>query len=219
MSEVTLKPKRVTKNLGLNTAATQDVSYAAIEAKYSTKRCGRATHEGERVLPIRDFYLDKGGKSLQSACIVCDKKYRAGRATKNRSIYSGKTPQEIYTMYLSSERGPTMECSKCKENKHPSDFNISIGMECGLHNHCKLCSLNNSQGNGGLRDFILQPDKDGIKYEKKAACERCQGTDTLAVDHILPLAKGGTDCISNKQTLCIHCNSKKCDTIDCVVDF
>jgi hypothetical protein len=61
------------------------------------------------------------------------------------------------------------------------------------------------------------PDKDGIRYQKGDVCNRCGGTDRLAVDHILPIAKGGTDCISNKQTLCIHCNSKKCDTIDCPV--
>jgi predicted transcriptional regulator len=90
-------------------------------------------------------------------------------------------------------------------------------MECGLHNQCILCSIGTSQGNGGLRDFIFMPDKDGIKYVKKVKCERCHGIDKLAVDHILPIAKGGTDCIANKQTLCVHCNSKKNDTIDCVV--
>jgi hypothetical protein len=90
-------------------------------------------------------------------------------------------------------------------------------METGLHNHCILCSIGNSQGNGGLRDFIFMPDKDGIKYKKKDKCERCSGTNKLAVDHILPIAKGGTDCIPNKQTLCVHCNSKKNDTIDCIV--
>ena len=90
-------------------------------------------------------------------------------------------------------------------------------MECGLHNQCIHCSTGNSQGNGGLRDYIFMPDKDNIKYVKKNNCERCQGVDKLAVDHILPIAKGGTDCIDNKQTLCIHCNSKKSDIIDCVV--
>ena len=90
-------------------------------------------------------------------------------------------------------------------------------METGLHNQCIECSIGNSQGNGCLRDFIFMPDKDGIKYKKKDKCERCSGTNKLAVDHILPIAKGGTDCIPNKQTLCINCNSKKSDTIDCIV--
>jgi hypothetical protein len=119
-------------------------------------------------------------------------------------------------MYLATY-GPTKTCSKCKTAKPPSEFSLSPSMESGLHNHCIPCSIGLSQGNGGLRDFIFLPDKDGVKYAKKAACERCSGTHKLAVDHILPLAKGGTDCVPNKQTLCVHCNSKKSDTIDCPV--
>jgi 5-methylcytosine-specific restriction protein A len=119
-------------------------------------------------------------------------------------------------MYINTY-GQTKICSKCKESKPPTEFPISISMETGLHNQCVLCSIGNSQGNGCLRDFIYMPDKDGIKYKKKEKCERCGGTNKLAVDHIIPIAKGGSDCIDNKQTLCIHCNSKKNDTIDCFV--
>jgi hypothetical protein len=61
------------------------------------------------------------------------------------------------------------------------------------------------------------PDKDKTLYKKKSQCERCQSKIKLAVDHILPIAKGGNDCIVNKQTLCTSCNSKKSDTIDCCV--
>jgi len=213
----TMKSKRKTTNLGLNTASGQEESYAAIEKVSATHRCGRKTHEGERYLPVREFYLMGGGKKLQGACIICDKKYRANRSKCSRDKFKDKTKKEIHDMYV-AEYGHTMECSKCKEAKPPTEFPISIGMECGLHNHCTACSIGNSQGNGGLRDFIFMPDKDGIKYTKKTTCERCDGTDKLAVDHILPIAKGGTDCIPNKQTLCVHCNSKKNDTIDCPVN-
>ena len=212
----TMKSKRKTTNLGFNTASAQEECYAAIEKVSATHRCGRKTHEGKRDLPVREFYLMGGGKKLQGACIMCDKKYRADRSKRSRDKFKDKTKKEIHDMYR-IEYGHTMECSKCKEAKPPTEFSISIGMECGLHNHCIACSIGNSQGNGGLRDFIFMPDKDGIKYTKKKTCERCNGTHKLAVDHILPIAKGGTDCIPNKQTLCIHCNSKKNDTIDCHV--
>lgn len=215
-SEANLKSQRKTKNLGFNTAKTQDESYAEIEAQNPTARCSDGKHEGERTLPVRKFYLNKGGKGLQGACITCQKNRRADRIKRSREKFGEKPKQEIYDMYLKTY-GQTKKCSKCNASKSPSDFPISISMETGLHNHCILCSIGNSQGNGGLRDFIFMPDKDGIKYKKKDKCERCSGTDKLAVDHILPIAKGGTDCIQNKQTLCIHCNSKKNDTIDCVV--
>jgi hypothetical protein len=216
MSEANLKSQRKTKNLGFNTAKTRDESYAEIEKKCPTSRCSDGKHEGERILPVREFYLNKGGTELQGACITCQKNRRADRITRSREKFQGKTKQEVDDMYLKSY-GQTKTCSKCKAKKSPQEFPISISMETGLHNHCNVCSIKNSQGNGDLRDFIYMPDKDGIKYEKKEKCERCNGTDKLAVDHILPIAKGGTDCIPNKQTLCIHCNSKKKDAIDCPV--
>lgn len=165
---------------------------------------------------MRQFYLNKAGKAVQGACRTCQNVYRAGRIQRCRAAFEGKTKEEIYAIYEKTY-GATKTCSHCKEAKVPTKFQVSLSMETGLHNQCVICSVGNSQGNGGLRDFIFLPDKDGVKYDKKEACERCGGTNKLAVDHILPIAKGGTDCISNKQTLCVHCNSKKNDTIDCVV--
>jgi hypothetical protein len=214
--KVKMKSQRNTKNLGVNTANTQDESYSQIEAKYTTAKCSDSNHEGERNLPVRKFYLNKAGKGIQGACITCQKNRRSKRIKVAREKFQEKTKEDICDIYLNTY-GQTKTCSKCKTPKPPSEFPVSISMETGLHNHCILCCIGNSQGNGGLRDFIFMPDKDGIKYKKNDKCERCSGTDKLAVDHILPIAKGGTDCIANKQTLCVHCNSKKKDTIDCII--
>lgn len=215
MLEVKQKFQRKTNNLGFNTAKTQDESYAEIEAKNPTAKCSDRNHEGERTLFVRKFYLNKAGKGLQGACIICQKNYRANRIKRSREKFQGKTKHDICDMYLKTY-GQTKTCSKCKCSKPPSEFSISISMETGVHNHCIQCCIGNSQGNGGLRDFIFMPDKDEIKYKKKSNCERCNGTNKLAVDHIMPIAKGGSDCIINKQTLCVHCNSKKNDSIDSI---
>ena len=210
------KVKRKTTNLGLNTAATQEESYKAIEQKCATAKCTDGKHEGERVLAVRKFYLNKKGKGLQGACITCQKNRRKNRILKSRTMHGGLSHEQIDEGFI-KKYGPTKECSKCKCEKPPSEFPISISMECGLHNHCTNCSIGNSQGSGGLRDFIFEPDKDGKRYTKKATCEKCGGTEKLAVDHICPIAKGGTDCIDNKQTLCTPCNSRKIHTIDRVL--
>lgn len=45
--------------------------------------------------------------------------------------------------------------------------------------------------------------RDGFK------CKECHSTKRLSIDHIIPVACGGSDEISNLQTLCFRCNCKK----------
>jgi 5-methylcytosine-specific restriction endonuclease McrA len=54
-----------------------------------------------------------------------------------------------------------------------------------------------------IRHFIFK--RDGFK------CLNCGSENKLQIDHILPIAKKGENKISNLQTLCIFCNSKKRD--------
>lgn len=42
-------------------------------------------------------------------------------------------------------------------------------------------------------------------------CRQCGETKNLTVDHIIPIAAGGTSDLSNLQTLCKRCNVKKSD--------
>lgn len=40
-------------------------------------------------------------------------------------------------------------------------------------------------------------------------CRYCGSTARLEIDHIIPLARGGTNDLDNLQILCRHCNAKK----------
>ncbi|MCF2150797.1 HNH endonuclease [Desmonostoc muscorum LEGE 12446] len=60
-----------------------------------------------------------------------------------------------------------------------------------------------------VKKYVWQRDK----YQ----CRSCgkTGVETnLTIDHIIPLARGGQNDISNLQTLCFICNQQKTDNID-----
>ena len=48
---------------------------------------------------------------------------------------------------------------------------------------------------------------------KCACCGRSESDVQLTVDHIIPLARGGTNYLDNLQILCKSCNSRKRDRI------
>jgi hypothetical protein len=63
----------------------------------------------------------------------------------------------------------------------------------------------------GRRSFALVR---GVSYAAIASrdgekCATCGRTDNLTVDHVLALAKGGSNDIDNLQLLCRSCNSRK----------
>lgn len=58
-------------------------------------------------------------------------------------------------------------------------------------------------GRKKIRNFIFE--RDGHK------CLKCGNKNKLQIDHINPVSKGGENKLSNLQTLCNSCNSKKRD--------
>lgn len=58
--------------------------------------------------------------------------------------------------------------------------------------------------------FGLEPYKiKEVLARNGARCKNCGRQDTLTVDRITPILKGGTNKIENLQILCIRCNKKK----------
>lgn len=52
-----------------------------------------------------------------------------------------------------------------------------------------------------VRQYILNRDNH--------KCQHCSSTQKLEIDHIIPLVQGGTNDLSNLQTLCLTCNRQK----------
>ncbi len=59
-----------------------------------------------------------------------------------------------------------------------------------------------------VRKYVFQRDK----YQCQS-CGKANDETNLTIDHIIPLARGGQNDISNLQTLCFTCNLQKTDKI------
>jgi 5-methylcytosine-specific restriction protein A len=60
-----------------------------------------------------------------------------------------------------------------------------------------------------VRQYVFERDN----YQCRS-CGKTHKTVKLQIDHIIPLAKGGSNDMSNLQTLCSECNQQKSDRID-----
>ncbi len=226
--------QRKTKNLGLNRSKEREKIFRYIETVLGIKekRCSMGSnknaygiiHEGQNPLPIRNFNLldcyvnFQGnvvigkGDGLQGNCMVCERKYRAGRIRKNRSKFLGMSHEEIYANYKKNYRKLKV-CSACKKDKPPEEFPISLSMETGLHNTCKACSKSYTESVGN-RWAIYSPDgHEVINIKDGDSCQECGSKKNLHKDHIWPISKGGTDNKENIQILCGPHNLSKSATI------
>ncbi len=60
-----------------------------------------------------------------------------------------------------------------------------------------------------VREYVFERNN-----YKCRSCGKTNRQTTLTVDHIIPLAKGGSNDMSNLQTLCENCNRRKKDYYD-----
>lgn len=64
-----------------------------------------------------------------------------------------------------------------------------------------------------VRQYVFQRDNHQCK-----GCGQTAKETALQIDHIIPIARGGTNDISNLQSLCKACNQRKSHRIDARFD-
>jgi len=221
-TKASIKQRTVNKELGKNITKDHIILYDEIEKKIGpTKICNFGKrgnkhgiiHEGCNLVPIREFELNNAsiqqgivvihGNGLQGHCKVCSSRYRAARIKTQIDKKKGKTSEEIHALYVTDYGIHTKKCSRCQIDKSLNDFNLSIRMESGLHNMCKVCSYEYGSSVGN-RWIIYMPDGN-YTYKKQEKDEHD--------DHIFPLSLGGSNEKINHQLLSSTENLKKSNDI------
>ena len=82
-----------------------------------------------------------------------------------------------------------------------------------------LCTSSEADGDGETaavlpsikRSELTEPTKKRVAYQQRYACAGCDILlpPTYEVDHIIPLALGGTNGLRNLQALCVPCHAQK----------
>ena len=101
-------------------------------------------------------------------------------------------------------------CSSCYIGLIPEIYNKAGSGDGGIiHLIFKSCLM--SDHNKKQRRSLKSNKElfNTLLHKYKFECVHCKTKDNLTIDHIKPVAKGGTSELSNLQILCKSCNSKK----------
>ena len=130
-------------------------------------------------------------------------------------------------------------CTKCKTFKALNDYSTNKKSRDGKHSWCRPCvaegvrisirknpekrtgnswAKKNREMNAaksrrrrtklrGAKTYLILPKE--IKRLYNSVCVGCGSAENIAMDHIIPVSRGGTHSIGNIQPLCKTCNSSK----------
>lgn len=68
-------------------------------------------------------------------------------------------------------------------------------------------ALKNAERRAKAKEFLVT-EKDIAKI-RSSSCLNCGTSDSISIDHVVPLARGGKHSVGNLQPLCKPCNSSK----------
>lgn len=122
------------------------------------------------------------------------------------------------------------QCGHCRQFLPADRFHKSNRTLLGLKSDCKQCHSEMSLRSrdpentrrlrreaearrrarkAGATGHVSAEDMLAISSAWGAECLRCGTSEDLQWDHVVPLARGGSHCISNLQRLCRSCNEIK----------
>lgn len=179
------------------------------------KRCPAC--DTEKLVSEFDF-RNKQKQTLQSYCKPCDKTRQAEYRSKNRQyqIYRSKAYYYANRNRLLAEKKQKYENGKAVFLERSSSYRknnpdkVKASMDAYLTKNPDALRYHARQRKAwkktnGMFLVTLKEDK---KLRNKA-CFYCGSTDSIQLDHVVPLSRGGVHSIGNLVPACMSCNLSK----------
>lgn len=94
---------------------------------------------------------------------------------------------------------------------YDKDYDYLLQEELKIHN--EYSAKRSAKSRLRMYANLFSRDVKKILIKDGSCCAYCGSTEKLEVDHIIPVAKGGRNELSNTQVLCEGCNMRKGDRI------
>lgn len=184
--------------------------------------------------PCSQFAKDSSrADGLKSACkqckSACNAEYYSRNAaiiaknySENRQIirqkqkqYAAKSSEKIrarHAKWRSENREKVIGYQSRMKDKYPgylAEYRARNPEKCSEHSRNRRARKRNAEGSHTATDIAR------IFEHQRGLCANCHaklfksGKQTFHVDHIVPLAKGGSNWPDNLQCLCPQCNNRK----------
>lgn len=180
-----------------------------------TKRCSRC----RETKPVNEFYARRDGAkaTLRSPCKAClriaHRERRRANPAKARAewhAYAKRNPDKI-AQYVANRPKEQVRASSARHRARNRTRVLARRREIYAAN----IEAERERARLRVRRRRVGKDRDSVEYmEGPLADDPCSycGNPATSVDHIDPIALGGSNHWSNLTAACASCNGGKCDT-------
>ena len=156
--------------------------------------------------PSSEFGNHKGrSDGKQTSCLVCDRIRRA----EYRAKYPEKVAKSQRQNYLKNREKRIANAAQIVK-KNPERYKI-YNAKSKRKNREAVAANTRRRNARRKNNGIFKIHKSELKTLLCKPCFYCGSIERQTIDHVVPIARGGTDSIGNLVTACKACNSQKRD--------
>lgn len=165
-----------------------------------SKTCSRCA----QTKPITEFGIHKKTKDgFYSQCLICRRLARTAyrlRCAENIKI------QQRTNYEANRDKRIAYADKRIKDNPERHAFYMAISKK---RNHVKIAADSRRRRARMLSNGIYLITKKEVAKLLASSCFYCGSKERMTIDHVIAIARGGTDSIGNIVPACKSCNSRK----------